>query len=200
MTEVDRFTAVTAATVRTTVAAAPAGAAGQTADRTALRGVLGQFATGIAVVAASVEGVPCGMTVNSFTSVSLDPALVLVCINRTAAVHQAILAEGNFTISVLAADQERQAKYFADRDRPRGHAEFAPVDWYPGPYTGAPVLSGALASLECGLHEVHRGGDHSIFLGEVLSITRGLADEALVFFRGKFRRLDPVFGAQRHAG
>lgn len=199
MTEVDRFSTVSAATVRTTVAAVPAASGGQTADRAALRGVLGQFATGITVVATSVEGVPCGMTVNSFTSVSLDPALVLVCINRGAAIHQAILAEGNFTISVLAADQERQARYFADRDRPRGHAEFAPIDWYPGPYTGAPVLSGALASIECRLGEVHRGGDHSIFLGEVLSITRGLADEALVFFRGKFRRLDPAPGAKRHA-
>ena len=158
-------------------------------DRSELRSVLGRFATGVTVVTAGQDE-PRGMTANSFTSVSLDPALVLVCVVRTAAIHSVILAEGQFAISVLASHQDQVAKHFADHRRPRGDEEFAVVDWTPGRFTGAPVMVGALAWLECRVTAVHDGGDHSIFLGSVLGAERGPDRDALLYFGGGFRTLD----------
>lgn len=170
----------------------PAGAAAAPdQDRLEMRRVLGRFATGVTVVTTGREA-PRGMTANSFTSVSLDPPLVLVCVSRDTATHEAIQADGCFAISVLGAGQERHARWFADRDRPRGTAEFDPFQWRPGPKTGVPVLTDVLAWLECRLDGVYEAGDHSIFLGEVLTIARGDADSALLFFGGGFHRLEPA--------
>lgn len=155
-----------------------------------LRGCFGMFATGITVVAAGGPN-PCGMTANSFTSVSLDPPLVLVCIVHDAAMHKAILGEGTFAISVLAAHQESVARHFANRGRPRGEREFEGVRWRPGAVTGAPVVDGTLAWIECGLAAVYDGGDHSIFVGSVLDMGRGGAGDALLFYRGRYHRLEP---------
>lgn len=95
-----------------------------TSERVALRSVLGRFATGVTVLAAGRE-TPCGMTANAFTSVSLDPPLILVCVNRNAALYNAVLAAGRFGVSVLSAGQEDLARYFADHSRPRGSEEFS---------------------------------------------------------------------------
>lgn len=132
------------------------------------------------------------MTANSFASVSLDPPLVLVCVLKSAAMHEAVLAERAFAVSVLSGDQEKLARYFADRGRPRGDREFAAVDWLPGPHTGAPIIEDCLAWIECGLAETFDGGDHSIFLGSVLGLGRGPTDDALVFHGGGFHRLAAV--------
>ena len=153
----------------------------------ALRAVLGRFATGVTVLAA-VGKVPCGMTANAFTSVSLDPPLVLVCVNRNASIHQAVLESGSFAVSMLSARQEHVARYFADHSRPRGPAEFAAVDWSPAPRTGAPVLRGALAWLDCSLTAAYDGGDHAIFLGSVLASGAEPAQDVLLFFGGEFHR------------
>jgi flavin reductase (DIM6/NTAB) family NADH-FMN oxidoreductase RutF len=147
---------------------------GAPSDPAQLRSVFGRFATGITVVTAGGQSAPRGMTANSFTSVSLSPPLVLVCVLREAAMHQAILECGSFAVSVLAAHQE-----------PVVHS-------VPGACTGAPVLSGALAWLECGLHAVYDGGDHSIFLGEVLDLGRSPGEDALLFYGGDFHRLEPA--------
>ncbi|GAA2044165.1 hypothetical protein GCM10009839_54590 [Catenulispora yoronensis] len=155
-----------------------------------LRGCFGMFATGITVLTAGGES-PCGMTANSFTSVSLDPALVLVCVQHDAVMHKAILSEEKFAISVLAAHQEAVARRFADRTRPRGRREFEGVRWRPGALTGAPLVADTLAWIECGLAAVHDGGDHSIFVGSVLDTGRAEAGDALLFFRGKYHRLEP---------
>jgi flavin reductase (DIM6/NTAB) family NADH-FMN oxidoreductase RutF len=164
-------------------------------DKGRLRKVLGRFSTGVTVVTADA-GTPCGMTANAFTSVSLDPPSVLVCISR-GALYRAARASGRFAVSVLAADQEDVARYFADHSRPRGAAEFDAVGWLPAPLSGTPVLKGALAWLDCAVTDSFDGGDHEILLGEVLS--SGLADglsagdgtarDALVFFCGGFHRL-----------
>jgi flavin reductase (DIM6/NTAB) family NADH-FMN oxidoreductase RutF len=159
-------------------------------DRDTLRAVFGAFATGITVVTASGDS-PMGMTANSFTSVSLSPPLVLVCVDRKAAIHDAVLAEGLFAVSVLASDQEQTAKYFASHSRPRGEQEFAAVDSVPGPCTGAPVLAGALAWVECRLSAVYDGGDHSIFLGSVLDLGHGTGSDALLYHGGRFHRIVP---------
>ncbi|MEE4544639.1 flavin reductase family protein [Streptomyces sp. V4-01] len=159
-------------------------------DRDTLRTVFGTFATGITVVTASGD-TPMGMTANSFTSVSLSPPLALVCVERKAAIHDAILAEGVFAVSVLSSDQEHVAKYFASHSRPRGEQEFSAVDSSPGPCTGAPVLAGALAWVECRLTAVYDGGDHSIFLGSVLDLGHGTGSEALLYHGGRFHRILP---------
>lgn len=163
-------------------------------DTAALRAVLGRFSTGVTVVTADA-GVPCGMTANAFTSVSLDPPSILVCVNRNAAIYHAVRKAGCFAVSVLSAGQEDLARYFADRSRPRGTAEFEAVGWSPAPLTGTPVINGSLAWLDCALTTSHDGGDHEIFLGAVLAVGSGTARDALVFFDGGFHRL--LSGAQK---
>ena len=159
-------------------------------DSDEFRDVMGMFATGITVVTAQGDTAPHGMTANSFTSVSLDPPLVLVCVLRDAAMHQAILQGQSFAISVLSTAQEPVARYFADRSRPRGDREFDVIDWTPGRHTGVPIVSGTLAWLECRLAAVYQGGDHSIFLGAVLDLGRSFKRNALLFFGGDFHRLE----------
>ncbi len=157
------------------------------AARDALRTVFGHFATGVTILGAGHDA-PQGMTANSFTSVSLSPPLVLVCVMRTAAIHQAIVDCGSFAVSVLAAPQEHVARHFANHSRPRGRREFDIVGWEPGPRTGAPIIQGALAWLECELAATYDGGDHSIFLGSVVASDHAPAREALLFFGGRFHR------------
>jgi flavin reductase len=158
-------------------------------DKGELRGVLGRFATGVTIVTAG-RPVPCGMTANSFTSVSLNPPLVLVCVLKDAAVHRAITDGESFAVSVLADDQEQVARYFANRSRPRGEREFDAVEWTRGRHTGVPVISGNVAWLECRLSAVYEGGDHSIFLGSVLEVGRGSGGDALLFYGGRFTQLE----------
>lgn len=154
----------------------------------ALRSAVGKFATGVTVVTSGGDS-PCGMTANSFTSVSLLPPLVLACVNRSAAIHQAVLESGSFAVSVLSAHQEDVARYFADHSRPRGGtAEFDSVDWWPGPGTGSPIISDALAWVDCDLAACYDGGDHVIFLGSVQASGCGPAHDALLFFSGRFHR------------
>jgi flavin reductase (DIM6/NTAB) family NADH-FMN oxidoreductase RutF len=115
--------------------------------RDRMRSVPGRFATWMTVLTAG-RAEPRGMTADSFTSVSRNPPLVLVCAARTAALHDTALAEGGFAVSVLAADQDRVARHFADHRRPREGTEFDTVETFRGRHTGAPLLAGAPAWLE----------------------------------------------------
>ncbi len=150
-----------------------------------LREVLRRFGTGVTILTAGLEA-PQGMTANAFTSVSLSPPLVLVCVMKSATIHQTILDYQSFAVSVLSARQEYVARYFADHSRPRGRDEFDIVGWARGPNTGSPIIHGALAWMECELHAVHDGGDHSIFVGSVLASQHGIANDALLFLGGAF--------------
>lgn len=164
----------------------------------ALRSVMSQFATGVTVLTAG-SGTTChGMTANAFTSVSLDPPMVLCCVSRAARMHELIMSAHSFAVSILGADQKSVARYFADWQRPSGRAQFDAVHWERGQRTGAPLLSGALAWVECELVKAYDGGDHSIFLGDVLQAQRnqdaaaatpGSGSDALLFFAGDFHRL-----------
>jgi flavin reductase len=111
-------------------------------------------------------------------------------VQRNASMHETISDCGSFAVSVLAAHQERVARLFADRKRPRGEHEFAAVGTMPGPFSGAPVLAGALAWLECKLAAIYEGGDHSIFLGDVQALGHGNTEDALLFYNGGFHRLE----------
>ncbi|QFZ24546.1 flavin reductase family protein [Saccharothrix syringae] len=155
-----------------------------------------EFATGITVLTTGGEFAH-GMTANAFSSVSLDPPLVMCCVARTAVMHSAITGAGHFAVSILGADQESTARYFADRRRPRGPGQFTGVDWRPGPHTGAPLLGGASAWLECRLTHAHEGGDHTIFVGEVLAAGAAPGAGPLLFFGGGYRRVAPVTGGAR---
>jgi flavin reductase (DIM6/NTAB) family NADH-FMN oxidoreductase RutF len=166
------------------------GRAAEPMVNSSLREVMSQFATGVTVLT-TPGACGHGMTANAFTSVSLDPPLVLCCVARPARFHESVLCSRSFGVSMLSADQQDVAGYFADRRRPHGPIQFDVVDWAPGPHTGAPLLAGALAWLECGLVEVYDGGDHSIFVGKVLSSSRGPDRQALLFFGGGYHEVTP---------
>ncbi|MFE2556369.1 flavin reductase family protein [Streptomyces sp. NPDC059352] len=155
---------------------------------------MSRFATGVVVL--TVGGTrPHGMTANAFTSVSLDPPSVLCCVAHNAVMHDAITGAGAFGVSIMDAEQEELARFFADKKRPLGPAQFEAVDWAPGPVTGSPLLAGALAWLECEVTEGYGVGDHSVFLGGVVGARRGEGGDGLLFFDGGFHRLSP--GAAR---
>jgi flavin reductase (DIM6/NTAB) family NADH-FMN oxidoreductase RutF len=163
-------------------------------DPEAFRLAAGQFATGIVVIAATTEGVTHAMTVNAFTSVSLDPLLVLVCVEKAARFHDAVLAAGTWAVSVLSEDAEKTARWLATRGRPLdGQLDQHPH--HPGTVTGAPILDDALSALECRTYAVHEGGDHSIVVGEVLAVHAPPATEdspgPLIYHAGRYRRLPP---------
>jgi flavin reductase len=155
-----------------------------------LRRTFGRFATGVTVM--TVGGPePHGMTANSFTSVSLRPPLVLVCVDQQAIMHERMVV-GRFGISVLSEHQENLARHFADLRRPLGAAQFDGVDNEPGRLTGAPLLRGAVAHFECELSHAVDAGDHTVFIARLLALGRAPeseTDEGLVFVGGRFRRI-----------
>jgi flavin reductase len=157
------------------------------------RRTLGRFATGVTVVTTTTGDVLHGMTANAFSSVSLDPLLVLVCIDHRAGMHDLLPAAGHFAVTILAASQQRESVWFASPRRPSGHDQFDGIDWMPAPVTGSPVLRDGIAFVDCRVHEVHDGGDHTIFLGEVLAgeLLPGGADggDPLLWYGGQYRRL-----------
>jgi flavin reductase (DIM6/NTAB) family NADH-FMN oxidoreductase RutF len=155
------------------------------------RDTLGLFATGVTVVTTTVDDVLHGMTANAFASVSLDPLLVLVCVDRAAGMHALLERSRSFAVTVLAAEQEELSVHFASPRRPRGHDQFDGVAFQPAPVSGAPVLSDGLAYVDCRVTQVHDAGDHSIFLGEVVDVGRCRGGEPLVWFRGRYHRLAP---------
>jgi flavin reductase (DIM6/NTAB) family NADH-FMN oxidoreductase RutF len=161
-------------------------------DPAAFRRAAGQFATGIVVIAATVDGIAHAMTVSAFTAVSLDPVLVLVCVEKVARFHDAILAAETWAVSVLDENSEKTARWLATRGRPLdGQLDGHPH--HPGTATGAPILDTLLSAMECRTHAVHDGGDHSIVVGEVLAVAEpGTADDGrgpLIYHAGRYRRL-----------
>ncbi|WP_051710685.1 flavin reductase family protein [Streptomyces sp. NRRL S-350] len=145
-----------------------------------LREVLGRYATGVAVVTTRHRGRPAGLTVNSFTSVSLDPPLVLWCLNRSSAGLAAFTLGTHFAVHVLAADQRELAVRFAGPgDR------FERLQQLPGPY-GVPLLEGVVATLVCRRERVITAGDHVILTGTVLD-HRSEPGPPLLFLDGRLR-------------
>ena len=157
-------------------------------DDIEFRRVMGHFATGVAVVTATTaSGEPCGLTANAISSVSLDPMLVLVCVERTADTEPVIRNGGSFAINILPEERgEVLARRFAELD---SGDRFSGVAYRSGS-TGAPILDRALAWLDCSVHEALPGGDHTIFIGRVVA---GDADEGtpLIYYRGGYGRFQP---------
>ena len=157
-------------------------------DSRSLRGIFSSFATGVTVVTVGGDS-PHAMTANSFTSVSLDPPLILVCVECDAAMHGSLLEVGSFGVSVLAADQQHVALLYANRWRPRDPTQFDRPGWARGAGTGAPLVRGALAWFECALWRAYDAGDHSIFVGRLLTAERHDRRDALIYHSGQFRGL-----------
>lgn len=156
-------------------------------DPTVFRQVMRAFPTGVTVVAArGRDGVPLGLTVNAFTSVSLDPPLILVCIDGRSSSHDVLVERGAFTVNVLATGQEGLAERFA---MDPAEERFSGVGWWEGP-NGAPVLEGTAAWLACTLEAVHAGGDHSILVARVED-ARATTAPSLVFFQGAYGGVGP---------
>ena len=154
-------------------------------DPRTLRDALGCFATGVTVVTClDPSGQPVGLTANSFTSVSLDPPLLLVCVKRTAGSAAALTAAGHFAVNVLQTGQQPASIRFAAK----GEDRFGATPWSPGEH-GPPVLRDSLGVFECAAHAVHEGGDHHILVGEVLRASFDPTLDPLLYFRGKYRRL-----------
>lgn len=155
-------------------------------DPDAYRRVAGRFATGVNIVTTRVDGVDHAMTVNAFTSVSLEPIRVLFCAEKVARFHEAVLRSGLWAVSVLSYDDQDASGWFATRGRPLA----GQVDRWShatAPYTGAPVLSSAIAAMECRTTSVHDGGDHSIVLGDVLDVSTPNPDgEPLLYYEGRY--------------
>ncbi len=160
-------------------------------DTAAFRRAAGQFPTGIVVVSTSLNGTGHAMTVSAFTSVSLEPLLVLFCAEKIARFHDAVLAAGFWAVSVMDEESEKAARWLATRGRPL-QGQLDSVAHHPGPKTGAPILDGALSAMECRTRAVHDGGDHSIVVGEVLGVTEPAGEGGpLLYHAGRYRRLAP---------
>jgi 3-hydroxy-9,10-secoandrosta-1,3,5(10)-triene-9,17-dione monooxygenase reductase component len=149
-------------------------------DSATFRRILSHFATGIVVVTAH-DTEPIGMTCQSFSSVSLDPQLVMFCPAHSSKTWPRIRAVGIFAVNILAADQEEICRKFAVS----GADKFAGAAWSPG-VTGAPILSGVIAHIECRLEAVMVGGDHDIVTGRPLYVGEGPGLAPLLFFRSQY--------------
>jgi 3-hydroxy-9,10-secoandrosta-1,3,5(10)-triene-9,17-dione monooxygenase reductase component len=154
------------------------------------RDVLGRFASGVTVVTSMSGGAPVGLTCQSFSSVSLNPPLVLFIPAKTSRAWPAIQRSGRFCVNFLAADQAELSNQMASK----GADKFAGVAWEPAPGTGSPVIRDTLAYVDCQIHQVHEAGDHHIVVGRVLHL--GLPDEEtgiewpLLFYRGQYATTD----------
>ena len=130
------------------------------------------------------DGKPAGLTVNSFTSVSLDPPLLLVCLHKMAASATALTQASHFAVNVLQTGQQPASIRFSTRDEDR----FGGTPWSCGE-AGAPILEESLGVFECQRYAVHDGGDHHILIGEVVKASFDASLDPLLFFRGRYRRL-----------
>lgn len=149
------------------------------------RDALGQFATGVCLVSACDEqGVPHAVTVNSFSSVSLDPPLVLWSVQKDADTYDLFLNAENYAISILSAAQQEHSFAYSQKD---GHL-LAQEHFRTGS-NGAPLINGAVAAFECTLEQALDGGDHTILLGRVTTVNEATGEEPLVFFAGEYRSL-----------
>ena len=153
-------------------------------DAQELRRVMGHFATGVTVITTKdADGAPQGLTANAFMSLSLNPPLVIISVDKGATCYNCFAPGNGFTVNFLSEDQEDISRRFATK----GVDKFADLKWRPG-QNGAALIDGALASVECKISQCHDGGDHTIVVGEILNVGAN-GDRPLLFFKGKYQRL-----------
>jgi flavin reductase (DIM6/NTAB) family NADH-FMN oxidoreductase RutF len=160
-----------------------------TPDVDLFRRAMGRFATGVTVLTTRTGEHDHAMTASALTSVSLEPVLVLVCVEREARFHDAVVEAGIWGISVLSSHDRPAADWLATRGRPL-HGQLDRIAHHPGLQTGVALLDGALSTFECRTVAVHPGGDHSIVVGEVVSVASAAhPGEALLYYRGRYVNL-----------
>jgi flavin reductase (DIM6/NTAB) family NADH-FMN oxidoreductase RutF len=157
-------------------------------NSTDFRSALGVFATGVTVITSRGEDHAYGMTANAFSSLSLDPPLVLVCVISGTTGAETIERNRSFAVNILAADQEPISRYFSWKDRPRGAEAFEEIP-HGTSATGCPIIEGAAGYLDCRLAAAHEAGDHVIYIGEVLALGYDSDVEPLVFHGGSYCRV-----------
>ncbi len=155
-------------------------------DEARYRQVLGHFATGVTVVTALAGDEPLGLAVNAFTSVSLDPPLVAICIAAASTTWPRVREVGRFCVNILSDDQEAVCRTFASRTPKR----FAGIGYRTAP-SGAPILTGVLAWIDCTIQAEHPAGDHVIVVGRARDLGVAREHRPLVFYRGGYGRFEP---------
>ena len=157
-------------------------------ERRRLRDLMARFATGVSVVAARHGPLLAGMTANAIASISIDPPLMMASIARKAETHGAIVGSHAFAISILADDQRELAECFARPTTAEKLKGFCDAEWHEAE-TGSPVVDGALAFFDCRLSARHDGGDHTIFIGEI--VAAGFREDAdpLLWYASGYHRL-----------
>jgi flavin reductase (DIM6/NTAB) family NADH-FMN oxidoreductase RutF len=153
------------------------------------RRAMGRFATGVTIVTTRLGEDLHGMTANAVTSLSLEPMMVLVCVDKTADTHDILSKAGVFAVNILNKDQSQISDRFAKKEFDGAHG----LDDLPHTFavTGAPIIVGSLAYLDCRTVTEHHGGDHTIFIGEVMEAKELNDAEPLVFYRGKYGEFRP---------
>jgi flavin reductase (DIM6/NTAB) family NADH-FMN oxidoreductase RutF len=152
------------------------------------RKAMGCFATGVTIITLDLEGEVHGMTANAFASVSLDPPLLLVCVDHNARTHAHMHAKKRFGVNILAEHQRVISEYYARPVHIHERAEEEAGARFDRTAQGTPILNGALAYLECKLQSAQDAGDHTIFIAEVEEVVVRQGDP-LLFFRGKYRKI-----------
>lgn len=158
-------------------------------DAQEFRTVLGHFGTGVTVITGMSPQGPAGFACQSFAALSLDPPLVLFCPGKTSRTWPVIEASGHFAVNVLAAEQQDVSTVFGSR----GEDKFATVAWSPAP-SGAPLLDGVAAWIDCAIEAVHDGGDHHIVIGRVRRLGPAKPVRPLLFYRGRYTSTVPERG------
>lgn len=159
-----------------------------TLDSLQFRRIMGRLPTGVTVITTALDGEYHGMTANALCSVSLDPLLILVCVDRLAHMHNLLLRSRRFAVNVLAQHQAAVSRLFAAPAPPQEGA-LRGVPFHLGPQ-GLPLLEDSVAQLECEVAETYPGGDHTIFLARVLDGAIRSDRPPLLFHRGRYWRLD----------
>ena len=149
---------------------------------------MARFTTGVSIVAARHGPLLAGMTANAIASISIDPPLMMASIARKAETHGAIIGSHAFAISILADDQQDLAECFARPTTAEKLKGFCDAEWHEAE-TGSPVVDGALAFFDCRLSARHDGGDHTIFIGEIVAAGYEEGVEPLLWFGSRYRRI-----------
>lgn len=161
-----------------------------TATQEEFRHAMGCFATGVTVITVEYEGQVQGMTANAFASVSLDPLLVLVCVDQKARTHAHLHARKRFGVNVLSEQQRRISEHYAQPDRDPARTDQETGAKFDRTQHGTPVLQGALAYLECKLQSAQDAGDHTIFIAEVEDIVVR-EGKPLLYFQSEYHAIGP---------
>lgn len=151
------------------------------------KGALGSWAAGVTIVTTKDSGQVYGLTVSSFASLSVDPLLILVCIQNSNRLAEMAQSSQHFGVSILAQGQDEISTFFAKsgRDPVPSYDHIETAEWH----TGSPLISGAIAQLDCKLHEAVPGGDHTILIGKVVGATSDPSKEPLIYYRRGYRKL-----------